>query len=81
MELTITFFIKFTLIVHFVLVLFFNRLSLLHFNGNFNRYVVLHFFSKISHFRLLSNNYPIRGLIIRSKNFIEYNRFKSAFLA
>jgi type IV secretory pathway VirB3-like protein len=59
MELTITFFIKFTLIVHFVLVLFFNLFRLLRFNDKFDRYLILNFFSKGLHFSLLSFNYPI----------------------
>ena len=59
MELTITFFIKFTLIVNFVLVLFFNLFRLLRFNDNFNRYIILNFFSKSLHFSLLSFNHPI----------------------
>jgi hypothetical protein len=59
MELTITFFIKFTLIVHFVLVLFFNLFRLLRFNDKFDRYPILNFFSKVLHFSLLSFNYPI----------------------
>lgn len=59
MELTIAFFIKFTLLVH--LVLFFNLVKLLRFNDNFNRYIIPNFFLKGLHFRLLSNNnYPIR---------------------
>lgn len=40
MELTITFFIKFILVVHFILALFFILLSLLHFNDDYNRYSI-----------------------------------------
>ncbi len=57
MELTITFFIKFTLIVHLV----FNLFNLLHFN-DFNRYPILNFFSKDLLFSSLSYEYPIRRL-------------------
>lgn len=59
MELTITFFIKFTLVVYLILALFFALLSLLHLNDNFNRYNVFNFFSKGLPFGLLSYNYPI----------------------
>ncbi len=60
MELTITFFIKFTLVVYFVLALFVNLISLLHLHDNINRYTILSFFLKGLHFNLLSFKYPSR---------------------
>ncbi len=59
MELTITFFIKFTLVVYLILALFFTLLSLLRLNDNFNRYNIFSFLSKRLPFGLLSYNYPI----------------------
>ncbi|SMO43528.1 hypothetical protein SAMN06265220_101746 [Flavobacterium nitrogenifigens] len=58
MELTITFFIKCTLVVYFILALFFTLLSLLHLGDYFNRYTIFNF-SKSLRFGLLSYNYPI----------------------
>lgn len=60
MELTITFFIKFYLLVHFVLALLGILLGIFPLNGYFDRYPIFNFFSKGLYFRLLSYNYPIR---------------------
>ncbi len=60
MELTITFFIKFTLVVYFISALYFILLSLLRLSDKFNRDTIFHFFLKGLHFSLLSCNYPIR---------------------
>ncbi len=80
MELTITFFIKFTLIVYFVLVLFFKLFSLLHFNDKFDRYIILNFFSKGLHFSLLSYNYPIWRADYKRELFFGYKQIRTNFL-
>lgn len=69
MELTITFFIKFTLVVYFILALFFILLSLLHFNDKFNRYSIFNFFFKGLHFSLLSYYFPIRRVVYKEQKF------------
>ncbi|MDQ1165240.1 hypothetical protein QE431_001558 [Flavobacterium sp. SORGH_AS 622] len=65
MELTITFFIKFTLVVHFILALVFILLSLLRLNNDeMNRYAIFksNFLTKIPHILLPCLFYPFRWL-------------------
>lgn len=70
MELTITFFIKFTLVVHFILALFSLVLSLFRFNDEFNRYEISKFSSlpKTLHFNLLSFKFSFRRVIYEKAN-------------